>query len=65
VKETEMAEQQLTQVRARTFPSPSRRLVAAGIKRGTGALVTTTVMSAADRAAHEAASYVRAPRNAS
>ncbi|MEU0665741.1 hypothetical protein ABZ508_26645 [Streptomyces lavendulocolor] len=48
-----------------TLPSPSRRLVAAGIKRGAGALVTTTVMSAADRAAHEAASYVRAPRNLS
>jgi hypothetical protein len=38
-----MAEQKLTQVRARTLPSPSRRLVAAGIKRGSGALVVEPV----------------------
>lgn len=38
----------------------SRRLFAAGIKRGRGALIVEPVaMSPADRAAHEAASYVR------
>lgn len=41
-------------------PGPSRRLVAAGIKRGTGPLAVQ-VLSDADRAAHEAASYIRRP----
>jgi hypothetical protein len=41
-------------------PGSSRRLIAAGIKRGTGPL-TVQVMSLADRAAHDAASYVRRP----
>jgi hypothetical protein len=43
---------------------PTRRLVAYGSKSVDRPL-TVTVMSAADRAAHEAASYVRAPRNPS
>lgn len=37
--------------------NPSRRLVAAGSKRGAGPLIV--VMSDADRRAHDAASYVR------
>lgn len=39
-------------------PAPSRRLVAYGSKTAARPL-TVTVMSDADRAAHEAASYVR------
>ncbi|MFG3476446.1 hypothetical protein ACGF3K_14440 [Streptomyces sp. NPDC047980] len=42
-------------------PNPSRRLVAAGSKRGTGPLIV--VLSDADRRAHDLASYVR-PRRA-
>ena len=43
-------------------PSPARRLIAAGIKRGTGPLVVEQPQqSAADKAAHAAASYVRRP----
>lgn len=46
-------------------PGSSRRLFAAGIKRGRGALIVERVaMSQADRAAHEAASYVRRPAKA-
>jgi hypothetical protein len=39
-------------------PGSQRRLIAAGIRRGTAPMVTI-VLSDADRAAHEAASYVR------
>ncbi|MEU4133632.1 hypothetical protein [Streptomyces wuyuanensis] len=42
--------------------NPSRRLVAAGVKRGAGPLIV--VMSDADRRAHDAASYVRTRRAA-
>jgi len=49
---------QSTAAHVRTVPSPTRRLIAAGIKRGTGPLAVQ-VLSDADRAAHEAASYVR------
>ncbi|MBX9425453.1 hypothetical protein [Streptomyces lateritius] len=49
-----------------TVPAPSRRLIAAGIKRGstgsTGFAVEYPQMSAADKAAHAAASYVRPAR---
>ncbi|MFD3568468.1 hypothetical protein [Streptomyces sp. NPDC058667] len=42
---------------------PARRLIAAGIKRGsTGFAVEYPQMSAADKAAHTAASYVRPAR---
>ena len=41
---------------------PSRLLIAAGIKRGAGPLVTVPAMSAADRAAHALSSYVRPAR---
>lgn len=44
-------------------PTPFRRLIAAGVKRGTGPLIIT-VLSPADIAAHEAASYVRRPKAA-
>ena len=45
------------------IPAPSRRLVAAGIRRGSGPLsVEYPQMSAADKAAHAAASYVRSAR---
>ncbi|MFE9738843.1 hypothetical protein [Streptomyces sp. NPDC006477] len=45
-----------------TVPAP-RRLIAAGIKRGSSAFaVEYPQMSAADKAAHAAASYVRKPR---
>ena len=44
------------------IPTPARRLIAAGIKRGAGPLVVEQPqMSAADKAAHAAASYVRRP----
>lgn len=43
-------------------PGSSRRLVAAGSKRGAGPLIV--VMSDADRRAHDAASYVRTRRAA-
>ncbi|MER7507046.1 hypothetical protein ABTX82_01655 [Streptomyces lavendulae] len=47
-------------------PSPARRLIAAGIKRGPAAwLVEQPAMSQADRAAHVAASHVRRPAVAS
>ena len=39
---------------------PSRRLIAAGVKRGSGPLVVEP-LSPADVAAHRAASYVRRP----
>lgn len=44
-------------------PAGSRRLIAAGIRRGRTALIVEPVypQSPADRAAHEAASYVRRP----
>lgn len=43
-------------------PIQPRRLVAAGIKRGAGPLVVEQPQqSAADKAAHVAASYVRLP----
>lgn len=42
--------------------TPARRLIAAGIKRGSGPLVVEQPqLSAADKAAHAAASYVRRP----
>lgn len=42
--------------------TPPRRLVAAGIKRGPAAwLVEQPPLSAADKAAHAAASHVRRP----
>lgn len=48
-----------------TTTSPSRRLVAAGIKRGPAAwLVEQPPMSAADKAAHDEATYVRTVRPA-
>lgn len=47
---------------ART-PAPSRRLIAAGIKRGAGPLIVEQPMSTADRAAHAAASHVRRTPN--
>lgn len=53
-----MAADQRTGMPERIAPTPSRRLIAAGVKRGTGPLAIQ-VMSPADRAAHEAASYVR------
>ncbi|MDI9885932.1 hypothetical protein QMZ92_16480 [Streptomyces sp. HNM0645] len=43
---------------------PSRRLVAAGVKRGSGPLIVEQPMSANGRAAHDAASYVRTRRAA-
>lgn len=44
-----------------TAPStPARRLIAAGVKRGSGPLVVEQ-LSPADLAAHRAASYVRRP----
>ena len=47
----------------RNIPAPSRRLIAAGIKRGSGRLVIEQPqMSAADKAAHTAASHVRTAR---
>lgn len=50
---------------AAAVPAPSRRLIAAGIRHGSGPLmVEYPQMSAADKAAHAAASYVR-PRRAS
>ncbi|HEY9373955.1 hypothetical protein [Streptomyces sp.] len=56
---------QPTALTLRTVPAPSRRLIAAGIRRGSGPLsVEYPQMSAADKAAHAAASYVR-PRRAS
>lgn len=46
-----------------TVPAPSRRLIAAGIKRGSaGFAVEYPQMSAADKAAHAAAYYVRKAR---
>jgi hypothetical protein len=49
-----------------SIPAPSgssRRLIAAGIKRGSGRLVIEQPqMSAADKAAHAAASHVRTAR---
>lgn len=56
-----MAEYQLSGAQERA-DHPSRRLVAAGSKRGTGPLIV--VMSDADRRAHDAASYVRTRRAA-
>lgn len=53
-----MAASQLTGATERA-DHPSRRLVAAGIKRGAGPLVVEQPMTQADRAAHTAASYVR------
>lgn len=48
-----------------TNSTPARRLVAAGIKRGPQPwLVEQPPMSAADRAAHVAASHVRPARPA-
>ena len=48
---------------AAAVPAPSRRLVAAGIRHGSGPLmVEYPQMSAADKAAHAAASYVRSAR---
>lgn len=45
-----------------TQSAPVRRLIAAGIKRGAGPLVVEQPqLSAADKAAHAAASYVRRP----
>ncbi|MFE0039413.1 hypothetical protein [Streptomyces sp. NPDC059015] len=44
--------------------NPSRRLVAAGVKRGSGPLVVEQPMSANDIRAHDAASYVRTRRAA-
>ncbi|MFK0222192.1 hypothetical protein ACIQWN_28880 [Streptomyces vinaceus] len=56
-----MATQNSTQATPGTF-TPARRLVAAGIKRGAGPLVVEQPqLSAADKAAHAAASYVRQP----
>jgi hypothetical protein len=47
-------------VETATVPVPARRLIAAGIRRGsTGFQVEYPQMSAADKAAHAAASYVR------
>ena len=47
---------------AQEQPTPPRRLIAAGIKRGPAAwLVEQPPMSAADRAAHDEATYVRRP----
>ncbi|MFD7609688.1 hypothetical protein [Streptomyces sp. NPDC059828] len=45
-------------------PIPSRRLIAVGMKRGSGPLLIAAPMSDADRAAHEASSYVRRPAKA-
>lgn len=43
-----------------TVPAPSRRLIAAGIKRGAADFaVEYPQMSAADKKAHDLASYVR------
>lgn len=42
-------------------PTPPRLRIAVGIKRGSGPLVIEPPMTAADRAAHAAASYVRRP----
>lgn len=48
---------------AAAVPAPSRRLIAAGIRRGSGPMaVEYPQMSAADKAAHAAASYVRSAR---
>lgn len=55
-----MDARQSTAAPERTVPSPTRRLIAAGVKRGTGPLAVQ-VLSPADRAAHEAASYIRRP----
>lgn len=45
---------------------PARRLIAAGIKRGSGPLVVEQPqLSAADKPAHAAASYVRRPATTS
>jgi hypothetical protein len=45
-----------------SHPSPARRLIAAGIKRGPAAwLVEQPAMSQADIDAHYEASYVRRP----
>lgn len=58
-----MATQNSTDVRVGIdHRSPVRRLVAAGIKRGNRPwLVEQPEQTAADRAAHAAASYVRRP----
>lgn len=40
---------------------PSRRLIAAGIRRGSGPLVVEPPQSENDRLAHEKASHVRRP----
>ncbi|QIP87610.1 hypothetical protein GLX30_30320 [Streptomyces sp. Tu 2975] len=53
-----MDARQSTAAHVRAVSSPSRRLIAAGIKRGSGPLAVQ-VLSDADRAAHDAASYVR------
>lgn len=45
-------------------PGSPRRLVAAGVKRGTGPLLVEQPMSPADRAAHDLASYARRPAKA-
>lgn len=53
----------IQEVFGRTQPSPSRRLIAAGIKRDPAAwLVEQPPMSAADKAAHDEATYVRTVR---
>ncbi|MFG2412311.1 hypothetical protein [Streptomyces goshikiensis] len=55
-----MASKNLTRTQVQV--TPARRLVAAGIKRGTGPLlVEQPPMSAADKAAHAAASHIRRP----
>ncbi|MFD6180090.1 hypothetical protein [Streptomyces goshikiensis] len=53
-----MASKNLTRTQVQV--TPARRLVAAGIKRGTGPLlVEQPQMSAADTAAHDEATYIR------
>lgn len=58
-----MAASQLSPAPERT-DHPSRRLIAAGIKRGNGPLLVEQPMSANDRRAHELATYVRRPAKA-
>jgi len=54
-----MAADQRTGMPECIAPAPSeRRLIASGVRRGNGPLITNT-LSAADIAAHRAASYVR------
>ncbi|KOU30195.1 hypothetical protein ADK53_28675 [Streptomyces sp. WM6373] len=58
-----MATQNSTQATPGTS-TPVRRLVAAGIKRGPAAwLVEQPHMSAADKATHDEATYIRRPQS--